>query len=388
MNDTVRLGRILGVPVGINWTWVLVFAVFAWSLGSAVFPATNPGLSTATYVGMALVAELLFFGSLLLHELGHAVVARREGMTIDGITLWLFGGVARFRGMFPSAGAEFRIAIAGPVVTAALAGLFVAFAALTRLGPAVDGVAAWLGYINLLLLGFNLLPALPLDGGRVLRAGLWKAKADFAWATRVAAAIGRAFGVTMIGGGLVLFFLHGAFADLWLAIMGWFLLGAAKAEAGLASDRGGLDGLVVGDVMTPRPVTARADQTLREFMDQVAWSHERAAYPVLDGERPVGLLVLRHVASIPQRDWASVRVRDEMLSLREVPVVSEGDPAAGVLISLVRRRADAALVVDGARLVGMLSTSELQRSAGARLQAARLRRPRPLSDLARHRSAA
>ena len=143
---------------------------------------------------MALVATLFFFASLILHELGHALAARREGMEIEGITLWLFGGVAKFKGMFPSAGAEFRIALAGPLVTLGLGLVFVLVAWASGLPVAVDGVAAWLGYINFLLLGFNLLPALPLDGGRVLRAGLWRARGDFAGATRLAAEIGRGFG--------------------------------------------------------------------------------------------------------------------------------------------------------------------------------------------------
>jgi Zn-dependent protease len=242
MNESLRLGRIAGIPIGINWTWAIIFVIFAWSLAEGVFPSTNPGLGTGTYVAMALVAELLFFASLVLHELGHAVVARRNGMRIDGITLWLFGGVARFSSMFPSAGAEFRIAIAGPLVSAALGAIFVGFAAITALGAPIDGVAAWLGYINLLLLAFNLLPALPLDGGRVLRAALWKLRNDYGWATRISALVGRAFGGAMIAGGVVLFVFDGQFGDLWLALIGWFLFGAAQSEARLALGRNALGG--------------------------------------------------------------------------------------------------------------------------------------------------
>jgi Zn-dependent protease len=167
---SIPLGRIFGIRIGINWSWLVVFALIAWTLASGIFPDTNPGLRHGTYVWMAIVASTLFFASLLLHELGHAVQARREGMEIEGITLWLFGGVAKFKGMFPSAGAEFRIAIAGPLVSLALGLLFAlgAWAVSTR--EAVDSVAAWLGYINLTLLVFNMLPALPLDGGRVLRS--------------------------------------------------------------------------------------------------------------------------------------------------------------------------------------------------------------------------
>ncbi len=211
MNSTITIGRIAGVKIGLNWSWVIVFALIAWSLEAAVFPDQNPGLSKAAYLGMGLVAAFLFFAALLLHELGHAVQARREGVEIEGITLWLFGGVAMFKGEFPNAGAEFRIAIAGPFVTLVIGSALIATAAMTHLPDAIDGVVVWLGYINFLLLAFNLVPALPLDGGRVLRAALWGAKGDFNWATRTAANVSRAFAFLLIAGGLLLFLSQGAF---------------------------------------------------------------------------------------------------------------------------------------------------------------------------------
>src|SRR5437773_2602626 len=164
VNGNVRLGRVGGVEVRINWSWLVIFALIVWSLADGVFPSQNPGLSRGVHLAMAIAAAVLFFASLLLHELVHAWQARREGMEIDGITLWLFGGVSQFKTRFPSAGAEFRIAIAGPLVSLALGVVFVLIA-LAGLPSAVDGVAAWLGYINLTLLVFNLIPALPLDGG-------------------------------------------------------------------------------------------------------------------------------------------------------------------------------------------------------------------------------
>ncbi len=286
MNATFSLGRIFGISVGINWSWLIVFALMLWSLADAVFPSQNPGLSDGTYFGMALVAAALFFISLLLHELGHAIQARREGMEIDGIVLWLFGGVASFKGAFPSAGAEFRIAIAGPLVTLVLGVFFVGVAVATSVSQAVDGVAAWLGYINILLLLFNLLPALPLDGGRVLRSALWAARDDFRWATSVAANIGRGFGFLMIAGGLFLFVVEGAFSGAWLAFLGWFLLGAASAEARYVVTRDALRGLRVGDLMVTQPVTADADDTLGQFMDETAGRSRFTTYPVVDdGQR-------------------------------------------------------------------------------------------------------
>src|ERR687896_1153530 len=205
MTSSIELGRIAGIRIGINWSWLVVFALIVWSLAVQVFPEDGDGLGDGAYFAMAVVAAVLFFASLLAHELGHAIQARRDGMEIDGITLWLFGGVAKFKGMFPSAGAEFRIAIAGPLVSLLLGLFFVAIAVVTKTAEAVDGVAAWLGYINLLLLVFNLLPALPLDGGRVLRSVLWGARGDFGWATRLAAGIGRGFGYVFIAGGIALF---------------------------------------------------------------------------------------------------------------------------------------------------------------------------------------
>ena len=258
MTSSITLGRIAGIRIGIHWSWLVVFGLITWSLATAVFPDQNPGLGDSTYVVMALVAAVLFFTSLLLHELGHAFQARREGMEIDGITLWLFGGVAQFRGMFPTAGAEFRIAIAGPLVSLVLGAGFVGIAVAIAGVEEVDGIAAWLGYINLALLVFNLLPALPLDGGRVLRSALWAARGDFSWATRVAATIGRAFGALFIAGGLALFFWESGTSGLWLAFLGWFLFGAASEEARYAQVHRAFAGLRVRDLMIPAPTTIAA----------------------------------------------------------------------------------------------------------------------------------
>ncbi|HWH05952.1 MAG TPA: site-2 protease family protein, partial [Gaiellaceae bacterium] len=290
MTDSFRLGRIRGIEIGFNWSLLVIAALITWSLAAAVFPSQNPGLDDGTYLAMALTAAVLFFVSILLHELGHAFQAQRDGMEIDGITLWLFGGVARFKGMFPSAGAEFRIALAGPAVSLVLGAAFVAVAVALDGPAAVEGVAAWLGYINLALLLFNLLPALPLDGGRVLRSVLWHTRGDFGWATRVAASIGRGFGFLFIVGGLALFIVHGAFSGAWLAFIGWFLLGAASAENRYLVVRQALQGLRVRDLMVREPVTVAPELSLARFVDETAWRHRFTTYPVVEDGRIVGLL--------------------------------------------------------------------------------------------------
>ncbi len=362
MRDSLTLGRIAGIRFGVNWSWLIVFALIVWTWATAIFPDQNPGHSHGTYVAMAIVAAFLFFTSLLMHEFGHALEAKREGVEIEGITLWLFGGVAKFKGMFPSAGAEFRIAIAGPLVSLALGLFFVLAAWQAGLPEVADGVAAWLGYINLSLLAFNLLPALPLDGGRVLRSALWAIKADLAWATHIAALIGRGFGYLFIVGGLALVFWQSAYSGLWLAFIGWFLLQAAGAEDRTLMARQALRGLHVRDVAVRDPVMTRPDVTIGEFFDDIASTTKHATYPVTENGHVVGLLPLRSVAKVPRSEWETRTVRDCMLPREDVPVVSEDDDLFDAAGELSESDLSRALVLDGDRLVGLLSWSDVRRA--------------------------
>jgi len=362
VNPTFQLGRIAGIRIGVNWSWLIVFALIVWSLAAAVFPSQNPGFSDGEYVVMAVAAAILFFVSLLLHELGHALQARREGIEIEGINLWLFGGVAQFKGSFASAGAEFRIAIAGPLVSLALGALFVLVAAFAGLSNAIDGVIAWLGYTNLILLAFNLLPALPLDGGRVLRSALWQFRGDLQWATWVASAVGRGFGFLFIGLGVFMLIVEGAFSGAWLAFIGWFLLQAATSEARYVATKQALDGLRVRDLMIRRPVTVDADLSLGQFIDEVAWSQRYTTYPVLEQGHPIGLLAFRSVATVPRSEWNARRVRDAMIPREKVPLLDEDELAIDALAALSASEVNRGLVVDDGRLAGFLSITDLLRA--------------------------
>jgi Zn-dependent protease len=361
MDGNFTIGRFGGVEVRLHWSLLAVFALIVWSLTDGIFPSQNPGLSDGTYLVMAIVAALLFLASILLHELGHSWVARREGIEVDSITLWLFGGVAQFKDRFTSASAEFRVAVTGPLISIGLGVLFVLIA-LADLPTAVDAVAAWLGYINLILAAFNLLPASPLDGGRVLHAALWRAKRDFAWATRVASEIGQGFGYLFITLGLVMFVFQGSFSGAWLAFIGWFLLQGARAEARYVATEQALGGLRVRDLMVADPVTVDADSTIGRFMDDVAWSQRFTTYPVLDGGSPVGLLAFASVAAVPRADWDTRRVRDTMITLDEVPLLTEDEKAVDALAELSAPRANRGLVVDNGHLAGLLSITDLARA--------------------------
>jgi Zn-dependent protease len=361
MDGNFSIGRFGGVEVRLHWSLLAVFALIVWSLADGVFPSENPGLSDGTYLAMAIVAAFLFLASILLHELGHSWVARREGIEVDSITLWLFGGVAQFKDRFTSAGAEFRVALSGPLVSIGLGVVFVLIA-IASLPSAVDGVAAWLGYINLVLAAFNLLPASPLDGGRVLHAALWRAKADYAWATRVASEIGQGFGYLFIALGLVMFVFQGSFSGAWLAFIGWYLLQGARAEARYVATEQALGGVRVRDLMVRQPVTVDADSTIGRFMDEVAWSQRFTTYPVLERGRPVGLLAFASVAAVPRSEWDTQRVRDTMIPLDQVPLLTEDETAVDALADLSAPRANRGLVVDNGHLAGLLSITDLARA--------------------------
>jgi CBS domain-containing protein len=241
------------------------------------------------------------------------------------------------------------------------------------LPEAADGVAAWLGFTNVALLVFNLLPALPLDGGRMLRAALWS-RTSFERATETSGGIARVIAYGLIGLGVLMFVVQGAFAGAWLAFVGWFLLSASNAEVRSTLARQALDGLRVRDVMVREPVAVEADLPLEQFIDEVVSRHRHTTYPVLEGGRPVGLLPFRCVAEVPRGEWATRTVRDCMLPLDRVPVVHERDQLADALAELGEDGINRGLVVEDGRLAGLRSITDVLHA----LELRRLRAGRPL----------
>jgi Zn-dependent protease/predicted transcriptional regulator len=362
MGDTIVLGRILGIRIGINWSWLLIAALIVWTLSDVVFPSTNPDLATGTYLTMAVVASLLFFACILLHELGHAVQAKRERVEIVGITLWMLGGVAKMAGRIPGAGAELRIALAGPLVSLVLGLAFAGAAVALPLPEPVDAVCAWLGYVNLVLLLFNLLPAFPLDGGRVLLASLWLRSGDMARAARQAVIVSRIAAFALIALGVVLLLTGSITGGIWLGFIGWFLLQAATGEASQRTAEARLSGLRVRDLMTADPVSVQSEMTLSEVVDQIVWQARYTTYPVLAGDRPVGLLPFAALAAVPRSAWERARVADCMLPLERVAVLDTELPVVDALAEVRGSEARRALVLENGRLAGILSIADLSRA--------------------------
>jgi len=361
-----RLGRVAGVDVGVNWSVLIIFLLIAWGLSAGRFPAAYPGHPWWAYLLAGLSAAVVFFLGLLAHELSHAVVARRNGLGVEGITLWLFGGVARLEGQARTPGAELRIAGVGPLVSLLIGAAFaVVAAALAAFGQSglVFGTLAWLAGINIVLALFNSLPALPLDGGRLLLAALWKWRGDRTRAAVAAAGAGRLLSVLLIGLGLWLFITGAALGGLWLALIGWFLFTVAGAEQRQARLSGTLGGLRVRDVMSPEPITVPGDLSVAEFIDRHLWGSRHSAFPLVDGGRPVGLVTLTRIKQVPVERRGTVPLRDVACAPPEVPLASPHEPVADLLPRLSACADGRALVTsaDG-QLVGIVTPTDISRA--------------------------
>ena len=364
MRESVRLGHVAGVRVGVNWSVLVVFLLITFGLAGGRFPALYPDRGTAAYVATGLLTGLVFLASLLAHEISHAVVARRNGVEVEGITLWMLGGVAQMRGRARTPGAEFRISGVGPLVSLLLAGLFFVVLLLLEAAGAtglVVGAVQWLAIINLVLAVFNLFPAAPLDGGRILTAALWKRRGDRHSAAVTAARAGRVLGFVLVGLGLAEFLFGGA-GGLWLVLLGGFLALAAGAEEQQTKLEEALGDVRVRDVMTPDPVAAPADLPVAQFIDDYVFRNRYSAFPLVDDAgRPVGLVTLNRVKQVPRERRAQVAVGDVACGGDDLVRASPDEPLPDLLHRLRGCSDGRAVVVRDDRVVGIVSPTDISR---------------------------
>jgi len=361
---SIRLGRIAGIPVGVNWSVVVIFGLLTWELAAYVFPSTYGGTRVAYWV-WAVVAAALFFGSLLAHEASHAVVARHFGVGVRSITLWLFGGVALLEGEALTPGADFTIAAVGPGMSILLAALFGALQlVLEHLG--VHGlavsVASWLWEINLLLAAFNLIPAAPLDGGRILRSGLWRVWRDRDRAAVLAARVGLGFGILLVLAGCVEL-ARGSALGLWPAFLGWFLFSAARSEEGAAHLRERIEGLSVADVMVQPPPMAPSAMTVAEVLaGHAPWRHGEAAALVSASGWLDGVVTADRIRAVAPDARPTTRLGDIALPLGAVPVSRPEEPMPSLLGKIYAAGGAPALVLDSwDRLAGVVTLADVDR---------------------------
>lgn len=367
MRSSIRLGRIGGVPVGLNISVLVIVAILVFGLGFGNFPLLYPGRSLAVYLLAAVATAALFLLSLLAHEISHALMAKRHGIEVSGITLWLLGGVAELRGEPRSPGADLKIAGVGPLTSLVAGAAFGLVAWLLSIsgGPALlTGMFAYLAGINVLLAVFNLIPAAPLDGGRVLRAALWARWGDRTRAAIAASRAGRAFGYVLIGLGLLQVLFGRGFNGLWLALIGLFVVNAASAEEQQTRLSAGLHGIRVGEVMSQRPVVARPDETVSDLIDEVVLRRRLSTYPLVDDRDDfVGLVTLNRLRQVPPERRAATRLRDIACPARDVPAARPDEPLTDLLPRMGGCSDGRAVVLDReGHLVGVLTPTDISRT--------------------------
>ncbi|MGA8927865.1 MAG: site-2 protease family protein [Solirubrobacterales bacterium] len=366
LGGDLKIGRLAGIPISIHPLWLVIVALITWSLGSTYYPDQVSGIAPLAAYGLGLASALLLFASILLHELGHAVVARRYGVEIEGIELWLLGGVAKMKGAAHQASEELRFALAGPAVTVVIASVFwLATAAMPASTPdAVTALLAYQALINTAILVFNMLPAFPLDGGRVLRGILWQRTDDFERATTRAARVGRGFGFGMVGLGVLGVF-AGAPGLLWLSLIGLFLIFAGKAEESAVALQSTFKGLGLRRVMAVPAATLDADTLVANALRDSFAPLGYHAFPVVDGRVPVGILDIDQVEALPAKERVTTRVGD--LADRDPSVFVDDDVTIDQLLANPAFRRHRRAVVRGKDgEIGLLSATAIERAVRAR----------------------
>lgn len=356
-----KICSLLGFPIYLDLSWFVIAILVAWSLATGVFPQQVEGLTIATYWTMGVVGALGLFASILAHELGHAVVARRFDLHMRGITLFIFGGVAEMSEEPPNARSEFYVAIAGPIVSILIS---VACLALSVYGGALlpDAVAAvlwYLGMINGVVVAFNLIPAFPLDGGRVLRSILWRAKGSLRWATRISTSIGSTFGLVLIVLGLMNLLAGNVIGAMWQALIGMFLRNAAQMSYQQVLVRRALEGEPVARFMQPGVVSVDPSLSVEELVENYIYRLHHKMFPVTDNGRLLGCVTTRDVQSTPRNEWPTTTVAQISAGCEPENTISPASDAMEALSQMSRNGAHRLMVVDGGRLVGLLSLSDL-----------------------------
>jgi Zn-dependent protease/CBS domain-containing protein len=359
---SVSLGRILGIEVRVDPSWLVVAFLFGWSFYAQflqVFPTLDPGANLL----LSAVSVAVFFASVLLHEISHSVMAQRLGIPVEGITLFLFGGVTKTRMEASKPRDEFLIAVVGPVSSLAIAAVIWALvnSMSSLLAAPVLYALGYLGWLNLALGLFNLLPGFPLDGGRVLRSILWQTGGSLPSATRKAARVGKSIAVLMVGFGLLSVFL-GDLGGLWMAAIGWFLFQAAVAVDQDVVLKALLRELKARDLMSPNLITIPWDATIREAVDGYFLRYDHSAFPVVGRDQP-GLITLRAVRQIPNDQWEVREVWTATTSLDDACTVGPDTPMDKVMEKLREQEGeqDRVLVVDGDRILGIITPRDILR---------------------------
>lgn len=366
----IRIGRIFGISVYLHPSWFIIFALIALSLRTH-FTAQHPSWTPAQHWTLGIMTSLFFFGSVLFHELSHSVVAQHYQIPVASITLFVFGGLARITREPLNAKQEFNIAIAGPISSFFLAGVFYLIAHHSADFAMIGATSGWLAEINFILAVFNLAPGFPLDGGRVLRSIAWKMTGDFSKATRIASRSGQLFAYLMIFAGIWIALRGNWFSGLWWVFIGWFLLSAAQESYGQLAIRSSLAGLRASDVMSLDVPTVPRDLSLEDYVQEV-FRTGRRCHIVTGNGIPVGLVTLHAVKDTPRTEWANTSIQSAMRPLEKIKSVSPSEAVLGILERMQTDDINQMPVLHEGRIVGMIARDSILRVLQTRLQLAHL----------------
>ncbi len=366
----IRVGQILKIPIYLHPSWFIIFALITFSLGTQ-FKQQHPGWSPSQHWALGIITAILFFSSVVVHELGHSVVAMRYKIPVQSITLFVFGGLARIGREPTNSRQEFNIGIAGPITSFLLSGGFYLVTRIPGASEMVIATATWLAEINFVLAAFNLVPGFPLDGGRIFRALVWGITNDFSKATRYAARSGQVIAYLMIFGGIAQFVAGDKIGGLWLAFIGWFLRDAAQESYAQVTIRSALTGIRAGDVMTQDIPAIGREDSIENYVQEVLRTGRRC-YVVNNGEIPVGLITLDAARSVPREDWSNTSVQAAMMPLDKIHWAQPAEPVLSVLERMQREDINQMPVLDGEHIVGMIARDTILRALQTRLQAGHL----------------
>jgi Zn-dependent protease/predicted transcriptional regulator len=357
------IGRLFGISIRLHFSWFFIFVLITWSLTIGYFPTTFPTWSLGTRIAAGIITSLLFFASVLAHELMHSIIAQRIGLQVPNITLFIFGGVSQLAEEPKQARDELRMAIAGPLTSLALG---IIFGAIYFLLPATGGAAQfvraicyWLGIINIILAIFNLVPGFPLDGGRVLRSILWARNKNLMKATRTASTVGRIIGYLFIFTGIFLVFRGNWFNGLWMVFIGWFLSSAAAGSYRQLVFQDMLQGHVASEIMTRDCLMVPPDLNLEKLINEQILTSGRRCFPVTEGNRVIGMVTIHNVKAVPREMWSQARVRDVMTPFEKLKWVKPEEDLASVMQILTQDDINQVPVVQDSAIVGVVSRDNL-----------------------------
>jgi Zn-dependent protease/CBS domain-containing protein len=361
MKASFRLFRIAGIDIGIHYSWLFIFILFAWSLAQGFFPQRYPGWNVSTYWIIGFISSLLLFISVLIHELAHSLVARSRGLPVSGITLFIFGGVSNLQEEPSKASVEFSMAIVGPLTSLILAGIFwgLLYTLSSRATP-LGAVLYYLAFINALLAAFNILPGFPLDGGRVLRSILWGTMKDLAKATNIAAITGYILGWALVAYGVFSMFTGNFLGGLWIAFIGWFLSSAAESSRKQFNLREHLTGIKVKDVMKANPEIVNPDTTVDNVVRSIFYQDKGRAALVLKDDQLLGIITITDVKKLAHDEWAKTHV-ENIMTPAPLYSVSEEDDLSTAMKLIDQHDVNQITVSRAGKLVGLLSRADIIR---------------------------